>query len=296
MSGLTVLSVHGHEAINQALLSLPGARAGEVQWRHFPDGESYLRVLSPVRGHDVVILCGLEHPDPRFLPLSFLVSTLREMGAARVGLVAPYLAYMRQDKRFQEGEGVTSRYFARLLSQQFDFIATVDPHLHRYHALSDIYSIPSRVEHAASLLAGFVRDQANGFLVGPDEESEQWVSDMAGRAGRPRGGGRKVRSGDRQVQVTLPDLTHLAGRQPILMDDVISSGMTMARALEALAEQGFNASICAGIHGLFADTADQMLEQLGAQLVTTNTISHRSNQLDAGPMLARAVAELLEGV
>ena len=77
------------------------------------------------------------------------------------------------------------------------------------------------------------------------------------------------------------------------MDDVISSGMTMARALEALAEQGFRASICAGVHGLFADGADRMLEALGATLVTTNTIEHRSSQLDVGPMLASAVAALL---
>ena len=293
MTGPVVFNLHGHPDIARALLSISGAEPGEFQWRQFPDGETYLRLMSPVQGRDVLILCGLEQPDPRFLPLSFLVSAARDMGAARVGLVAPYLAYMRQDKRFHEGEALTSRYFAQLLSRQFDLIATVDPHLHRYHALSDVYSIPGRVVHAAPLLAQFVAEQQNGFLVGPDEESEQWVSDLAQRADRPWVVGRKVRSGDRQVQVTLPDLAHLAGRQPILMDDVISSGMTMARALEALAEQGFRASICAGVHGLFADGADRMLEALGATLVTTNTIEHRSSQLDVGPMLASAVAALL---
>lgn len=293
MAAPVIVTLHAHEGIREAMLSLPEAEAGELDRRQFPDGESYLRLLSPVRGRDLVVLCGLDHPDPRFLTLSFLASTARDMGAARVGLVAPYLAYMRQDKRFHDGEGLTSRYFARLLSQQFDFIATVDPHLHRYHALSDVYTIPGKVVHAAPLLAEFIRGQDNGFLVGPDEESEQWVSDMASHAGLPWVVGEKVRSGDRQVQVTLPDLSHLAGRKPILMDDVISSGMTMARALEALAGQGFHASICAGVHGLFADGADRMLESMGARLVTTNSIPHASSQLDVGPMLAAAVADLL---
>lgn len=293
MNAPVILSMHGHQAISDALLGLPGASAGRISWRQFPDGETYLRLLSPVEGRDVVILCGLDHPDPRFLPLSFLASTAKEMGAKSVGLVAPYLAYMRQDKRFHEGEGLTSRYFARLISNQFDFIATVDPHLHRYDALSDVYSIPGRVLHAAPLLAEFVKGQTNAFLVGPDEESEQWVRDMADYADLAWVVGSKVRSGDRQVTVTLPDLSAQAGRQPILMDDVISSGMTMARTLEALGEQGFHASICTGVHGLFADGADKMLEQLGATLVTSNSIDHRSSQLDVGPMLASAVAELL---
>lgn len=293
MAGPLVFNLHGHEAIASALVRELGGEAGSLALRRFPDGECYVRLDTPVAGRDVIVLCSLDHPDSLFLSLHFLASTARELGASSVGLVAPYLAYMRQDKRFQEGEGVTSRYFARLLSAAFDWLVTVDPHLHRYHALSDVYSVPSRVIHAAPLLAGFIGGLKDAFLVGPDEESEQWVSDMAERSGLPWVVGSKQRLGDRQVEVTLPDLAHLSGLQPVLVDDVISSGMTMARALEALTAQGFTTSVCVGVHGLFAERADTMLEQLGARLVTTNTIAHASSSLDMGPALAQAVAELL---
>ena len=66
------------------------------------------------------------------LPLIFAAATARELAAAKIGLVAPYLAYMRQDRRFNPGEAVTSRQVAGLLSSAFDWLVTVDPHLHRY--------------------------------------------------------------------------------------------------------------------------------------------------------------------
>lgn len=293
MSSALVYNLHGHEQIATALAATLGAEMGTLEQRDFPDGESYLRVHDDVAGRDVVILCGLEQPNPRFLPLSFLAATVREFGARRVGLVSPYLAYMRQDIRFHDGEALTSRCFARLISNQFDWLVTVDPHLHRYHALSDLYAIPSRVVHAADLMARFVADQADAFLVGPDEESEQWVSQMADAAGVPWVVARKERFGDRQVAIHLPPLAQLAGRHPVLMDDVISSGMTMARTLEALAAEGFKASTCVGVHGLFAEGADTMLEGLGTRLVCSNSIAQRSSQLDVGPLLAAAAAQLM---
>lgn len=293
MSSPLVYNLHGHEQIAAALVTALGAEAGTLERRDFPDGESYLRVHDDVAGRDVVILCGLEQPNPRFLPLSFLAATVREFGARRVGLVSPYLAYMRQDIRFHEGEALTSRCFARLVSNQFDWLATVDPHLHRYHALSDLYAIPTRVVHAADLMASFVADQTDAFLVGPDEESEQWVSQMAAAADVPWVVARKERFGDRQVAIHLPPMAQLVGRHPVLMDDVISSGMTMARTLEALAGAGFTASTCVGVHGLFAEGADVMLEGLGTRLVCSNSIPHRTSQLDVGPLLAAAAAELM---
>jgi ribose-phosphate pyrophosphokinase len=108
-----------------------GLEQGAWEWRHFPDGESYVRVDSHVKGKTVAILCSLNQPDIKTLPLIFLTRTLKEMGAARITLIAPYLGYMRQDKRFKEGEAVTSDIFAALLSPYIDALITIDPHLHR---------------------------------------------------------------------------------------------------------------------------------------------------------------------
>lgn len=294
MTERLLFTLNGHPGVAAALREAAGMGEGEYRMRHFPDGETWVRVLSEVQDRDVVILCGLEHPDGRFLPLWFLASALREAGARSLGLVAPYLAYMRQDKRFHEGEGVTSRYFAGLLSVQFDWLATVDPHLHRYHSLSEIYSIPSRVVHAAPLLSQHLAGRDDIFLVGPDEESEQWVRDLGEEAGVPWVTARKTRHGDRDVDIALPDLSAMRGRRAVLVDDVISSGTTMERTLAALADHGVETEACLCIHGLFAGQADRRLLAAGAgTLVTANTISHESNGIDVGPMLADAVRELM---
>ena len=185
---------------------------GYLSHRRFPDGETYVRVESPVKGSHCIVLADLSHPDPKCLSLLFLTETLRELGAASVGLVAPYLSYMRQDKRFSEGEAVTSRIFAGLLSHYVDWLVTVDPHLHRYHSLGEIYSIPRRVTHGTSLLAHWLASQHDILLVGPDAESRQWVAAVSELCGHPFVVGEKQRRGDRDVEVSLPDLTPFNSR------------------------------------------------------------------------------------
>lgn len=289
-----LFNLNGHADIAAAICRQCQASIGDYARRQFPDGETYLRVDSPVRGADVILLCGLEQPDNKFLPLLFLSRQLKQMGARSVGLVSPYLAYMRQDRRFIDGEALTSRHFAELLSNHVDWLVTVDPHLHRYHSLDEIYSVPSRVLHAAPLLAQFVRDEGDVWLLGPDEESAQWVSVMAETAGVPWAVARKERFGDRDVRVTLPDTSAFSGRRAMLVDDVISSGHTMQRALLALKAQGFEGSDCLCIHGLFADGCDVMLKEAGAaRLISCNSILHPSNRVDLGPVIAEAVSSLL---
>ncbi len=138
------------------LASALGAELGRMEVRRFPDGETYLRQVSSPSGRRVVLLCTLDRPDPKALPLMFAADTARELGAREVGLVAPYLAYMRQDRRFQDGEALTSLRFADLLSRCVDWLVTVDPHLHRHAALSEVYLIPAVATRAAPLLSAWI--------------------------------------------------------------------------------------------------------------------------------------------
>ncbi|WP_307719067.1 ribose-phosphate pyrophosphokinase-like domain-containing protein [Massilia glaciei] len=136
-------------ALGRALASEPGA----LHVHQFPDGESNPVFRTPVAGRDVVIACALERPDDKIMALYLSASIARELGARSVGLVIPYLPYMRQDAHFEPGDGITSAHFARLLSSCCDWLVTVDPHLHRHHALSDIYGVDTRVVRAAPALA-----------------------------------------------------------------------------------------------------------------------------------------------
>lgn len=295
MSARIVFNLPGCQAASPALLQALGARGGDLETRHFPDGELYLRVLSQVRDCEALIYGSLDQPDGKLIPLIFLAQTLRALGARRVGLVAPYLAYMRQDRQFQPGEGITSHYFAALLSQHLDWLVTVDPHLHRIHQLGDIYRIPTCVVHAAGAIAAWIRDEVpNPVLVGPDAESAQWVGEVAAHIGAPHTVLQKTRRGDREVEVSMPHLDAHRDRTPVLVDDIISTARTMIQTVRHLRTLGLPAPVCVGVHGLFAGTAYQDLQAAGAaRVVTTGSVPHSSNAISLDPLLAGAVEELL---
>ncbi|HWA23706.1 MAG TPA: ribose-phosphate pyrophosphokinase [Caulobacterales bacterium] len=282
-----VLAMPGNEKLAPLLAARVGAEMGALETRRFPDEESYVRVLSDVAGKDVDVLATLARPDPQFLSLVFAAATARERGARSVRLIAPYLAYMRQDKSFHEGEAVSSTHFARLLSQHFDALVTIDPHLHRRHSLAEIFSIPTRVEHAAPLLARWIKEHVSDALViGPDGESEQWVSAVAHDAGAPHVVLEKRRLGDRQVEIFVPDLSAWRGRRPVLVDDIVSSGRTMIEAARQLPAQGLKRPICLVVHALFADASYDELRRLSDGVVSTDTVFHQSNVISVVDLLA----------
>lgn len=286
----------GQEQLGQDLRKHSSWEEGEAECRRFPDGEVYVRWKTPVKNKRVILLASLDHPDDKILPLLFLSSAAKDLGASRVDLVAPYLAYLRQDIRFQEGEGITSRYFASILSRHFDGLVTVDPHLHRYHSLNEIYSIPSRVVSAAPAIAQWVAGHVkNPFFIGPDSESAQWVAEIATRLGAPYSVLKKQRLGDRKVEITLPELEGIQGRQPILIDDIISTAVTLIETVYQLKNKGFPPPLCIGVHGIFAGEAFAELGKAGvASIVTCNTIPHPSNQIDLSQILSGPLLDILK--
>ena len=295
MSEPLLLPMPGNERLAKVLADALGWAAGAVETRRFPDGESYLRLATDVGRRHVVIVCTLADPDAKFLPLIFAAATARELGAARIGLVAPYLAYMRQDRRFNPGEAVTSRHVAKLISGAFDWLVTVDPHLHRYGALGEIYTIPTRAIHAAPLMSDWIRRNVpDPLIVGPDSESEQWVAAVARDAAAPFSVLEKVRHGDRDVTITLKDMRTWHDRTPVLVDDIIASGRTMIEAVRLLNHDGWKPPVCLAVHGLFADRSDQLLAAEGARVVTSNTVPHATNRLDVSKSLTPVLRELAQ--
>jgi ribose-phosphate pyrophosphokinase len=295
MTRAVLLTLDGNAELRNGLLSHGGFDAGDCEVRHFPDGESYVRVLADCRDRDVVVQCGLQQPDRIVMPLMFCVDTARELGARSVGLVAPYLAYMRQDLRFSAGESVSARLFARHLSAHVDWLLTVDPHLHRYHDLADIYSIPCAAVSATPALAQWIeREIANPLLIGPDSESEQWVSAVAAKARAPFTVLSKTRHGDREVEVSMPDVERWRACTPVLVDDIISTGHTLLETVAQLRQAGMAAPVCVAVHGLFAEHADSKLRDAGvARIVTTNSVMHATNAVDLSSLLAQAASKLM---
>ncbi len=276
-----ILAAPGNEEL-ATLLAEEGHDLVKVELRQFPDGESYIRIHGDLKDRDVTIVCTLHRPDRVFLQLALLAHTARDLGAKTLCLVAPYLSYMRQDERFHAGEAVTSSYLAMMFSQWFDELITVDPHLHRWKSLDEIYAIPTyHVSAAPSITRWVSQEVKQPLIVGPDSESEQWASALASALGVPYVVLEKVRQGDRDVQVSGEILTDREAYQPVLVDDIISTGRTMVEAIHLLKEQGFESPICIAIHAVFSDDAEQHILQAGGQcLVTCNTIEHTTNRIN----------------
>lgn len=290
-----LLTLSPQTPMHHTLLKQLSAEEGKITYRHFPDGESFVKVETNCENKNIILLAPLFKPDDKILPLIFISETVRELGAKSIGLISPYLPYMRQDKRFHKGEGVSSRYFSKIISNYFNWIVTVDPHLHRYHSLDEIYSIPTQIVHAAPYLSDWIKSQAkNPLLIGPDSESEQWVADVAQRAKAPYVILTKVRHGDTNVDVSIPDVEKWSDHTPILIDDIISTGKTMIQTIKHLKNAGMSAPICIGVHGIFANNAYEALLHEGArEVVTCNSIIHSSNRIDLSPGILKAIEAML---
>ena len=243
------------------LSTVLAADMAEIEWRRFPDSETYLRLITRCDGRATAVVGSLDQPDSRLLRVLFLADAARDLGATSVGLIAPYLGYLRQDRRFKPGEAITSRTVGRVLSSSIDWLVTLDPHLHRYHSLSEIYGVPAYVAHAAPAIATWIATHvAEPLILGPDEESAQWVESVAAQVGAPWTTLRKTRHGDRSVDVSMPDVEAYRGRTPVLLDDIISSARTMVRSVQRLRDAGLAAPYCIGVHALL----DEALRMPGA--------------------------------
>lgn len=289
-----VVAYPGNEALAASLATATGASVVRLEHREFPDGEIYLRVDGGVDGKSVIVACGLERANGKALGTYLLASTLRDLGARRIVLAAPYLGYMRQDRSFRAGEGVSARYFANFLSTFLDGLVTVDPHLHRIGDLADVYSIPTRTVAAAPAISSWIAQNIDApILIGPDSESKQWVSEVATGARCPFVVLAKKRHGDRDVEITVPNLGKPTDRTPVLVDDIVSTARTMIVATRHVIQAGHRPPVCVGVHAIFAGSAYEELKNAGAaQIVTCNTIPHPTNAIDVHPAFAHAVLEM----
>lgn len=285
-----VLAVPGNVAHAERLATRLGAKLLVPEVRRFPDGEVYVRIDGDVANHDVVLVGSLHEPGDKFLLIAFLAGTARDLGAKSVGLVAPYLAYMRQDSRFKPGEGITASYFAKLVSGVVDWLVTVDPHLHRMDSLDHVYSIPTTIARAASSIAAWITANIKDpVLVGPDAESVQWVAAVAAGCDAPYVILEKTRRGDRDVSITSPgELAN--GRTPVLIDDIVSTGKTMIEACRQIRAAGGSPPTCIAIHAVFADElADELVAAGARTIVTCDTIPHATNEISVDEPIAAAV-------
>ena len=285
--------LHFEDEVAEAsrLATAAGIEAAEIERHRFPDDELRLRLPARLPAR-VALYRSLHRPNEKLLELLLVARSAGRMGAQHLTLVAPYLAYMRQDKAFRAGEVVSQRIVGEFLAGLFDGVITVDPHLHRIDTLAEAIPVPHAIAlSGAGLLADVaVSHRARPLLVGPDRESRQWVETAAQRHGLDFIVCEKVRHDDRNVDIVLPADAAVRGRAVVILDDVASSGHTLARTAAVLLAAGAASVDVAVTHALFADDALALIRAAGVgEVWSTDCIAHPSNAVHIAPLLAEAL-------
>ncbi len=268
------------------------ARASLILEHRFPDRECLVRVAHR-NDAEAIVVQSFNEPDGKLLPALLAADALHRAGARRVTLVAPYLAYMRQDRVFRPGESVSQTVFGECLGRWFDRVFTVEAHLHRIRRLSEATKCRGRSLSAAPVVAQWLARQApDALVVGPDEESQTLVESIARVAGVRWAAGIKTRIDDRRVRIRFPDLP--AGDRAVIVDDIASSGATIAAAAGALRARGVRTLDAVVVHAIFARGALELMRRAGVRrIVSCDTIPHPTNRISCAPLIAAALESSL---
>ena len=285
-----LLGFPDYQLQGKSLARLLNIEYAEAELHQFPDGESKIRL--PVDIPSTVVICrSLDSPNDKLIELFFTAKELRQKGCERIILVAPYLCYMRQDKAFKPGEAVSQRWVGKLISGLVDEVITVDPHLHRVRKLEEIFKVNRAVTlSAAPLIGNLISLQvSNPVVIGPDEESKQWIEQIADLHDFNYIVGDKTRIGDKDVNVVLPP-SDVEDRNVVLVDDMASTGKTLINTAKQLMEMGVENLYCAITHPLFVGNAYEELLATGVKATwSTDSVTHPSNCISLASLLAEAI-------
>jgi len=271
-----------------ARLGLP---VHQIAVHRFPDEE--LRVTVGVASETTIVFASLHQPNDKLLALLFASEALRRGGAKRLVLVAPYLCYMRQDAAFHEGEAISQKVIGPLLADSFHRVVTIAAHLHRTANIRDVFpGIEADDLSAMPAVADALRAGIDGqtVVVGPDEESRPWVSDLAARLGLDHAVARKSRRGDRAVEIAIADPARLTNRPVLLVDDIVSSGATLSACAKALQSAGATAIDAVVTHALFPPELAGTLFAAGIRSIkSTDSVPHPTNAIALDGVLVEAL-------
>ncbi|MCW9032567.1 MAG: ribose-phosphate diphosphokinase, partial [Gammaproteobacteria bacterium] len=262
----------------------------EIDIHHFPDKES-LVTLPEKKSDHVILYLSLDYPNNKLIELLLACKTARTQGIKRLSLVAPYLCYMRQDKSFHTEEAVSQHIIGQWLSELVDDIITVDPHLHRIQSLDTVIPDTNNIVLTATPLLGeFIKSlNKTVHLLGPDEESLQWVKSVAEISHSPYSVATKTRYSDTRVEIQLPEIDY-HNQHIILIDDVISTGNTVAQTAIKLYKCGALQVDVIATHALFTrDALDTLNNSNIKNIWSSDSISHSTNQISLKHLLAQNI-------
>jgi ribose-phosphate pyrophosphokinase len=258
--------------------------------KRFPDGELYVRLTGEVSGEHVVIVQSTPEPqNDNLIELYFLAKTARDLGASKVTLVIPYLAYARQDKRFRPGEAVSLDCVASMISSSgADSLVVVDIH---EPGSTGRFGIEARNLTAMPLLGSYIGNLRlrSPVIIGGDQGSEERAKMVAGAFGGDYDYLEKKRITPRRV-VMRPKRMDVKDRDVVIVDDMISTGGTVAEAARILRKAGARRTFAACTHAVLCGDAKRKLRAAGVErVIATDTIEREESVISVAPLIAEGL-------
>jgi len=254
--------------------------------KRFPDDELYVCISDDVSGENVIIV-QTTYPDPNIVELFLLQDAAREAGVKKITTVIPYFGYGRQDKKFEDGEPISAKAIANLIGVNADEVITVDPH--KKHIL-DFFSIPASSCSAVPELAKYLKKKNIDLVLAPDKGALDRAKQASTLIGCDFDYMEKTRIDSMTIEIKPKNLD-VQNKNVAIIDDIISTGGTMAKSISELKKHGANKIFAACTHGLFAGGAIKKLSSAGCdEIISTDTIKSEFSKVKIAPSISQLMA------
>jgi ribose-phosphate pyrophosphokinase len=251
-----------------------GSDMAEIERRRFPDGELYLRIKNDLRGADVMLV-STTRGDENLVETMLLLDAVRECEPHTLTAVIPYFGYARQHMRYKEGEPVSSKVWTCLMDHFADTIVSVD--IHDEQTLS--YSSKPFVNVSITdSIASHYKDMHIHYVISPDDGGAARAKEIAVKMHTDNFYIDKRRIDSNNVEMKLPDVD-IRGKNLLIVDDIISTGGTIIKAVKLLRERGAAKIYVSAIHGLFIGDSELRIRQIADDLAVTDTVESDSSKI-----------------
>ena len=252
--------------------------------KKFPDGEIYVRVPEI---DDDVILIQTTYPNDKIIELFLLQDALREMGVKKIITVVPYFGYSRQDKIFNQGEAISARAMAKHIALNADAVISID-----LHALSILswFDVPTVHLHATVPISKYLSSKNVEVVISPDKGGYERAKLVAEKMNVEFDYLEKTRLSGTDV-VIKPKNLDVDGKIVGIVDDIISTGGTIARASEQLRDQGAKKIYAVCTHGLFINNAIENMKKTD-DFASTDTIETQYSKITVAKIIAEGIMKM----
>ncbi len=255
----------------------------------FPDGELHVQV--PTFEDDTAAVVQTTYPNDKIIELFLIQDALREMGIKKIITVIPYFGYSRQDKLFAPGEAISARAMAKHIEIYSDHFVGMDLHA---DTILSWFSIPVSHLHATEPIAEWLKERNVNVVISPDKGGYLRAKYVAEHLGAEFDYLEKTRLSGEEV-IIKPKNLDVKGKIVAIVDDIISTGGTIARASEQLRKQGAESIYAVCTHGLFIKNAVEKLSGAVDEFASTDTIQSEHSRISVSRVIAKHLKALAPG-